>query len=259
MTDWKAKSIEIVSHVYDPPGLDVYSQLLKWQFASLYHNPPPVPTTLTVCYTREDAKTTAMVKQIGAIIDSQDCEPVTLRALDFPPGSLFRRAVGRNFCALQSPADVIWFTDVDYCFGPSCLRAVAELTGLDTQLVMPAHVQISTNHGMGDEDVFYGRDVDLPKIDPARFSERRQRICIGGVQIVGGHLARKIGYLHGTKWVKPVPEDAGFRSCRGDKAFRRLNKLAAERIKIPSVYRLRHSRDGRDFNQSGTIIGKKVW
>ncbi len=254
------QSLEIVTHCYCPPSLDTYAQMLRWQFASLVHHRPHVPVTLTVCYTREDAKTSAIVRWIGEQLDQRgDLQGITLRALDFPPGGLFRRAIGRNFAAQHPQGDVLWFTDVDYYFGPGCLSAVADLVTPDTELAMPAEIHISVSHLMGDDDLAAGRRVEFPEVLPARFAKRRQKVCIGGCQIVGANVARRVGYCQGTRYVEPVDAAAGFRSCRCDKVFRRTNKFKAQRLPIPNTYRLRHSRDGRDFDLNGTIRGKEVW
>lgn len=253
------KTLEIVTHCYCPPTLDAYARLLRFQFASLIHNPVASPVTLTVCYTSEDAKTAAEVRRIGSYLDEHNPAGITLRALDFPPGGLFRRAVGRNFAALQSAADVIWFTDVDYVFGPGCLQAVADMCDLTTELAQPAEIWISRDHATGDQDLWEARDQELPRINPEHFAKRRQKVCIGGVQIVGGHVARRVGYCSGTRWVDPVDPEQGFRSCRCDKVFRRLNGFVAQRLPIPNTYRLRHGRDGRDIDLKGATRGKEVW
>ena len=255
-----ATSLEIVSHVYNAPGTNGYAEHLKWQFASLIHHPPRVPTTLTVCYTSRDQVTKARVRRIGEMLDrSENPHRLTLKAIDFAPGSLFRRAVGRNFAALHTTADVIWFTDADYSFGAGCLDAVADLVGVDTELAQPAEILIHTTHALGDDDIFAARDEDLPLLNPANFSRRRQKVCIGGVHIVGGNVARRVGYCNATKWVEPVDEAEGFRSCRCDKAFRRVNGFKAQRLPIPNVFRIRHSIDGRDLDLAGVVRGREVW
>jgi hypothetical protein len=254
-----AKSIEIVSHVYSPPGTYGYAEHLKWQFASLIHNPPRVPTTLTICYTRQDVKTSVRIRRIGEMLDAGISKTVTLKALDFSPARLFRRAIGRNWAALHTTADVIWFTDVDYSFGPGCLDAVADLVGIDTELAQPSAIWISTDHALGDDDVVAAREVDLPVVKPEHFTERRQKVCIGGVHIVGGNTARRVGYCDGTKWVEPVDEAEGFRSCRCDKVFRRANGFKAQRLPIPNTFRIRHSIDGRDLDLAGVVRGREVW
>lgn len=253
------KHLEIVTHCYNPPGLNIYGQLLKWQFASLWHYPTHHRVTLTVCYTGDDGATRDRVQKIGHQIEKGDREGLELKALDFPPGSLFRRGVGRNFCALQTVADVIWFTDVDYMFGPGCLDALGDMCDRGTGLVMPAQLWMSRTHAIGDQDLWEQRDNELPEIPVEHFAQRRQRICIGGCQIVGGHLANRIGYCSGTKWSQPVSEAEGFRSCKCDKYFRRLNNLKAERLPIPAVYRMRHGVDGRDYDLTGVVRGKEVW
>jgi len=91
------------------------------------------------------------------------------------------------------------------------------------------------------------------------FALKRQRIAIGGVQIIGGKVARRIGYLDRTQWVEPVDAAIGFRSCKCDVAWRRTNGLVAARLDIPNTFRIRHSTAGRDYNLGGDALGRVVW
>lgn len=198
------------------------------------------------------------------------CGTVSLQVVGMPAGQLFRRAIGRNWCAKRTKADVVHFCDVDYLFPPGYLGFLAENLDRTSTLHLPGYMRLNTFHAVGDELLKSMRDVDLPPMDledatkyknwddNERWSQRKQKLAIGGCQIVGGDLARTIGYLDGTPWVETVSESEGFRSCRCDKVFRRLNKLKAERLPI-CVYRLRHSTDGRDFSAAGQKLGKDVW
>jgi hypothetical protein len=255
-----AQSLEIVTHVYCPPGVDIYAEHLRWQFASLYRHQPTGPTTLTICYTRTDAATAAVLARIRGIVQQAGrLENLQVQALDFEPGALFRRAIGRNYAAKRTRADAIWFTDADYCFGPGAIAAVLQLVEPTSQLVQPESLWIHTTHALGDADLEAGRSQEFPDIQPEHFSRRRQKVCIGGVQIVGGDTARRLGYCQQTKWVQPVDPAQGFRSCRCDRAFRKLNNFHALRLPIPQVYRLRHGTDGRDYDLDGQARGREVW
>jgi hypothetical protein len=258
----KTRSIEIVTHCYCPPGLDSYAQHLKWQVASLVHYPPAVSTTLVVCHAAkysDDTATHDMILRLTDVLTKLKPPLLSVRQLPLSLGHLFRRAIGRNIVAKRCTSDVLWFTDCDYLFGPNCLREVAAQIGQDDRLCMPGWIWISKSHELGQSVVENTREVDLPTIPFDTFAKRRQRICIGGVQIVGGNLAREIGYCDSSKWILPVDPTTGFRSCRCDKAFRRMNKLSAKRLKIPSVCRLRHTQDGRDYVTNGQRVGKEAW
>ena len=251
-------TIELVTHCYCPRGTDTYAEHLKWQWASLVHyRPQTCNVLLTICYTQEDTATALRVQAIEQSAKQQ--RGLNVQAMDLSPSRLFRRAIGRNVAAKWSRAQAVWFTDVDYMFGPTCLDTVTAKVQRTAGLVMPAYLQIQTDHATGDRMIAAHRAEQYPRIDPTLFARRKQRIAIGGCQIVGGDLARAIGYLDGTKWTQPVDPMAGFRSCRCDKAWRQLNGLNAIRVDVPNVYRIRHGEDGRDYDYQGEKIGKGAW
>jgi len=255
-----SKSIEIVSHVWDAPGGEQYAQMARLQFASLYSNRPSYPVTYSLCYEPSNGSVLQAIQWIQAFFAREGTlHNLAVQTVAFPAEYLFRRAVGRNFCAKRTRADTVWFTDVDYYFGPGAIDAACELTTPDTQLVMPQQVQIHQDHQTGDDDLAAQRNVALPVIEREHFLPRRIRVAIGGLQIVGGNTARRLGYLDGTKWVQAVDPEQGFRSCACDRAFRRHNQFETQRLPIPEVYRLRHTQDGRDRDQRGTVRGKEVW
>lgn len=263
--------IEIISHCYNPPGTDQYAQLLKWQIASLANYQPNVDVCLTVCCSKDDEALHVMMQQIYRHLPGEIIYCINL--LYLPHERLFRRAIGRNMRARQTSADVVWFTDCDYAFGPGCLlftdRAIIPSCGL----LMPDRCKISydvnghfsesyrdrPHHATGDAAIKRERNNPLPLLNDSEFKQREEHRAIGGLQIIGGDTARRIGYLDGTKWVEPVDPSLGFRSCRCDAAWRKHNKLQATRLPIPNVYRIRHLADGRDMNQSGEVIGKEAW
>ena len=256
-----AESIEIVTHCYDPVGMDQYGELLKHQIASLCrHSVPGVNVVLSVVC---DPVMSERVRKF-IVNASACCDPppkgLTIRCIELAYEGLFRRAIGRNMCALNTGADLVWFTDCDYAFGLNCLRVITQNYGKMAGLLMPRNLQISNDHQTGDATIARGRSEALPELIDEDYSQRRQRICIGGVQIIGGDLARERGYLNGTKWIEPVDASYGFRSCRCDKAFRKWLGMPAQRVPIPNVYRLRHSKDGRDYNLDGDKLeGKEAW
>lgn len=260
--------MEIVTHVYCPPGVDQYAEMLRWQWASLAMNPPPVPTLFTVFFSTEDDSTSRVVGQLS----KEYALNVRFMPLGLPPEKLFRRAIGRNERALVTKAEVIWFTDVDYLFGANCLKDVWEHVAVDSGLCIPEKIHICKDttgkyahcprpdHALGDQLLREGRAVKYPRLNPEYFKEKEVKQAIGGVQIVGGRLARSIGYLKDTKWVQPVSTEQGFRQCRGDAVWRRSNDLKSTRIPVRGLYRLRHSIDGRDYDSKGTKgDGKEMW
>ena len=254
--------IEIISHVYNPPGTDQYAQLLKWQLASLVNHPPVVDYRMTVFYCG-NPKDKPLINTLDRFPNIRDlCTGLDWK-FDFISMSreeLFRRAIGRNYRALKTEADVIWFTDCDYLFGEGCLDSIHELMDADSGLCIPETVKINVNHATGYAAIERERENPLPQIVESEFKVRKEKKAIGGIQLIGGNLARKIGYLKGTSWVEPVDASKGFRSCRCDKVWRTHNNLSATRLPIKGVYRLRHVMDGRNFDALGNKgIDKENW
>lgn len=266
-----AESLEIVTHAYDPPGQHQYSKLLKIQFASLYRHRPAYPTMLTVCYTVTDISVSSTVRWITDFYKREGTlDNLSVQTFDLPPEMLFRRAIGRNIAALRTKADLVWFTDVDYYFGPGAVAAACEQLRPDCLLATPKEVQIHRDHETGAMDIFEQANAEIPVVVPGHFVPRKIKVAIGGVQIVGGRFASQYGYLRGTKWVECVDPKNGFLSCKCDRAFRRWLKhevavktgaamLPTQKITCPTVYRWRHTMDGRDYDQRGVVRGKEVW
>lgn len=264
--------LEIVTHCYNPPGTSQYAELLKWQVASLvHHTPDELRVQLTVFFTPDDEATVSRLRYSSMHIGTR--KNVLLNPVALAPGALFRRSIGRNIAARATDADVIWFTDVDYAFGPGCLDAAHKAAAFSViPLHMPEQIKISFDNGgmysshptphhmMGAVMIRNHREDELPQLNDECFRTKNQGPCIGGVQIVVGSWARQNGYLHGhDKWQTEVDPSLGFRSCKCDAAFRRVNNLNAHKHPIPNVYRIRHLMDGRDINLAGESIGKEAW
>lgn len=247
--------IEIVTHCWCPPGVPWYAEHLRWQYASLWRNARDSEVVWTVCWNGGDRATREALHRCH----TNACSGLLINEIELDLPLLFRRAIGRDRAAQRTRADVVWFTDADYLFHDGCVAAVERLCGPQTWLAMPSHISISRTHELGQRRVEEAMDEPLPELDPADFEPRKQRVCIGGVQIVGGDTAREVGYLRGTPWQNPVDPAMGFRSCRCDVAFRRSMGGKAERLAIPGVYRLRHTRDGRDYTRDGEKVGRQAW
>jgi hypothetical protein len=269
------KSITIVTHCWCPPGQDIYAQMLKHQWSSILHAPDGVHARLVVCASSEDGCTGNVFLRCKELQDHvrSDARQIQLYAL--PQSKLFRRAIGRNLVARAVSSDVVWFTDVDILFGAGSLSAACELVSPDDGLCMPERMHISydedgefplaerPHHELGHRYVEDRCDNPFPEIDPSCFRGTWKGPCIGSVQIVGGNMARKYGYLDGTSWVEPVDPRNGFRSCKCDVKFRRYIKektgAAIRKLPIPNVYRIRHVNDGRDYDAQGHLVGRIAW
>jgi len=243
------KTIEIVTHCYSGDEVPIYHHLLRHQLASLAEvHKDGIEVTLSVYFNRQDMATVDVLKDFVLPRENRDVTsgPLRINPCHLEKEALFRRAIGRNRAACLTSADVVWFTDVDYCFFRDSLKdAYYECLGAEENMVFPQYVNIHEKHEYGDELI---NDPSKP-IDLTKFVLRREKRAIGGIQIVKGDWCRKNGYLKGTKWTKGVDPSQGFRSCKGDVPFRKQvgpSKAAA----ILDVYRIRHSRAGRD---GGTV------
>ena len=246
--------LDIISHCYCPPGVSQYAQMLRWQYASLVDHPGPFESIdLTVCFSDQDEQTVGAIEDILKVRSDR----VRLAQWNMIPERLFRRSIGRNDCALMTQADVVWFVDVDYFVGAGFLDAVAKTLNLKSTLNFPSHINVCNNHVTGDEMLSSG------EIDSKLFYEAKIRRAIGGVQFIGGDIARQDGYNKGSKWMRPVSVEPGFRQCKCDVAWRRsmVRRYGpAERFLAKGLHRMRHSKDGRDFNASGVKgLGKVNW
>ena len=245
-------SIEIVTHCYSSPKVPVYHLLLRMQLNSVLTFTPLVETVVTVFYCNDDTQTKKVVEEAKTFASRERQAGLRINAWSLPPEQLFRRAIGRDMAAKNTKADVIWFTDCDHLFGPGCLDAAYEAcckipAGADA--CWPGQVMINRTHAAGDCAIQQELSpLQRPllgqlSINPSLFQRRTERKAIGGLQIVKGRVARAQGYLHGTRWTKPI-EAKHFASCKCDVPFRKTLQWVP--IDIPALYRVRHSRAGRD-------------
>lgn len=246
--------IEIVTHVWCPPGQDTYAELLRWQHSSLILNPPPVPVVYSICYCPDDLITTRV---LSGLDKAQNLE---LNLVPGKPKQLFRRAILRNQRALATEADIVWFTDVDYLFGEGCLEDVVAQADRDSGLLTPEFVLICKSHAIGQDLIESSKEVQYPIPPPGLFKLKGFRVAVGGAQIVGANQLKKVGYLNHTRWVRPVDPKPGFRACRCDREFRKkIGGGIGKKIPIRNVYRMRHLQKGRDFSMDGDYIGPEAW
>ena len=228
-------SIRIVSHVFarDLPQFGVF---LRAQLSSLVLHPPKIPVAITVCLSSD-----ADPMSVQVCHDFSLALHESLDIIDLSLGGLFRRAIGRNLAALSSSEDFVWFTDVDYIFGPGCLDNVyLQAQEFDSGMIWPDSVLIDPDYGSADQ--FWESNLESKGLiypDTTRFVKKTYSRAIGGVQIVPGAVARD-GYLNNTKWQEPQNPDKPFPCFRDDIAFRRLCTL--HQISAPNLIRLRHSK-----------------
>lgn len=220
--------IEIVTHCWR------YSRLLRYQLDSLalhyWRQPSDLRVSLTVHAAPDDQETLRLATMF------RHCPVLWILS---PAGEVKNRNIGRNYSAIRTTADWVWFADADYVFGPSSLESLRAAP--DCGLCYPQWIRASINHATGQRyvDAHPHRDID-----PVDFAPVRLRRAIGGAQIVPGELARQVGYNPDPRWQQPVRGEL-FADTRGDRAARVRLGGAGTPIDLPNVYRIRHERAGR--------------
>jgi len=239
--------IEIISHCY-ATRLKSYAGFLNYQLSSLLLHPPRCRVRACVCLSRHDTETRRVVDWFF------EHGQLDLRAMYLTEDGMSRRAIGRNNAAMTSTADIVWFSDTDQVYRDGVFDTLAGLQWPhEAVMVYPKIIQIHKTHAIGDQYALQAREPRLIDIDTEDFMPKKYTRAIGGVQIVKGDFARKMGYLKdhdGWQTPKGVPFDS---RCRDDVAYR--SECACQGhlrgISLPGVYRLRHTKSGRELCSSG--------
>lgn len=228
--------IEIVTHCWN------YPRLLMYHISSLVRNPPIVPVQLTVFYDLADQPTVDVLD----FFSTQMLTPVTLCARPMERERLCRRTCGRHEAAIATKADLVWFADADYWFGPGCLDRLYEVTKDNPgPLFYPRFTLVSKEQCNG--DALINDAVGPPRVldlDPATFTTKKERRAIGGIQIVKGDICREKGYLPPQNFGRYHRPAAIWARTSEDKLFRMYLGTGGIGVQIPSVYRIRHSTRG---------------
>lgn len=236
-------SVEIITHCWaaGPNGAQ-YAKALQYQIRSLLDNPQKLCSVqLSVCIATEqcDRETWAVLKSECPKL----AKPVRVMPWIFPKEFVLQRPYGRNIVALGSNADIVFFTDCDYAFGPGCLDSLIKLAGRQEKLFFPEVTRISRDHATGDK--YLNAEPPLP-LDPKDFIFKKERKAIGGLQIVPGDIAREYGYCKDVKRLQaPVPPDCNtIRGFHGDSVYRKILGTRGVPFTMPNLFRIRHSQTG---------------
>ena len=236
--------LEIVTHCYR------YPSLLRYQLSSLVLWPPAGMTvTMTVFYTKEDEPTAAALS--GFV--EQCVSGVCWKWWPLPVLELCRRSIGRNLAALATEADWVWFCDADYWFGAECWDALTGVGDLEAALIYPREVLTHRTHELGDACIQQSLSTQgLLQADRSEFEPRRMRRAIGGIQLARGEVCRSLGYLTDSRRAQSPALLPEFTRCKEDVWFRRSLNAKGVALDIPGVYRIRHSKAGR--NTPGLLL-----
>ncbi|MGB3727194.1 MAG: glycosyltransferase family A protein [Glaciecola sp.] len=227
--------LEIVSHCWG------YGNMLSYQLSSFVNYPPTKATvTVTVFYSLEDEKTSAVVDYFSGI----DVENVVWNFHPFEKEKLFRRGIGRNMAAQSSKADWLWFTDCDIIFHANCIDSLADaLQGKQDILYFPATE--CTTEMLTDDDPMLRHDSEPQVVDIStdNFSQHSRDKAKGAFQIVHADVARAIGYCDKIKAFQT--QDTRWRKTYEDTAFKWLIGSEGIPIDVAGVYQIRHVTKGR--------------
>lgn len=228
--------LEVVSHCWN------YSHFLVYQLSSVVlFSPQKLDVTMTVFYSPEDVRTTALLDFFG----QQVVPGVTWNWQPVPKQQLFRRAIGRNRAALATKADWVWFTDCDLMFRDDCLDVLAEvLQGRKDALLFPV-VERTTDLLAENNPMLQAGSTEpqVLDIDTTSFTSRQISKATGPLQIAHGDVCRAVGYCRNIGLYQQPVES--FAKCHEDRAFRWLLRSQGEPVSVPSVFRIRHVAKGR--------------
>jgi len=231
------KTIEIVTHCWAGRYAH-YAYALTYQLSSLVLHPSRNLFQVTVCCCDED-------NLVSDVLDFF-WDKLRLNVHDVELPQLGRRSIGRNEAALNTSADIVWFTDCDHVFGEGCLNDLAKMNWPEwAPMIFPKTIQIHKDWNTGDRTLSKAVNPVLVDVDPSEFTPKKYNRAIGGVQIVCGDYCREHGYLADSdRWQKPYMGARGFDSCKCDRAFRRAiedHGGSIIPIELPNLFRLRHT------------------
>ena len=235
-------SLEVVSHCWQ------YSHTLVYHLSALASYPPTrAEVTVTVFYCPEDHHTQAMLDYFGAM----EVQGVHWNWQPLAREVLFRRSIGRNYAALNTRADWIWYIDCDLIFHQGCIDSLAEaLQGRTDALLFPES-EFVTDLLEDDNPVLRNnRAPQIVDIDPAQFRKIPITRAVGAYQITHGDVARACGYCRNID-VFQTPSER-WRKTYEDRTYRWLLGTQGVRIPVDNIFRIRHVSKGR-YREGGRL------
>ena len=249
-----SNSLDVIVHCF-AAQLPQYAAMLRVQARSLVKHAPDgsrIKLVVAVAAPEHDEPTWAALREIIAdrtmltFAGGTDhvlylSEQVSLHIAVLPREQLFRRAIFRHrWLTRYSAADAVWLADCDYSVGPGSIEAILAQVQNETRLVFPKHYWIHSDHAAGDrawQAVLAGQDF----VELSDFKQIEAKVALGGMQILGGSTAKRVGYLGDSKWQRPADSERPFACFFDDSVWRRKHFRDAQPIEIPNLYRMRHS------------------
>ena len=219
-----------------------YAKVLTYQLSSLVLHPPSTwdNVQMTVFCSPEDKLT------IRTLNYFQKEHGVNIVAYLQTKPDLFRREIGRNKAAIRTTADVVWFLDADYVFGPGCLEWLQrQACGFQCdRIYFPMSYLWNRTKELGDDHVAFVTEPNVYEINPEQFEFTKCTRAIGGLQIVTGDTARKHGYCPDTDRQRPTGGQKWAVRTIGDKIYRQIiggPGYRGHKIDLPNLFRIRQT------------------
>jgi len=241
--------IELVTHCLATENPNFAGALALQLSSLLLDQPRHCDLVVTICMNEDDVNTVRVINHFSRL----QHDGISICALSLPIGQLGRRCIGRNYAALHTSADLMWFTDVDHCFCDGILDRLAQLVWPQVSdghqfnpamMIFPREIMISRNWDFGDKATCdLAQKPQLKSINKEDFVPKGYNRAIGGVQIVRGSTAKKLGYLNDQdEWQTPINKP--FSSFKDDIAYRGVCQKwgGIVKVELPGVYRLRHGK-----------------
>ncbi len=234
------RRIDLITHCWR------YSRVLNYQLQSLWAHDIDSGDIddiwMWVVTAEEDEATKQVVAYWRERLKSRY---IPVHRLVLPLDLVLRREIGRNVLALKTRADLVWFLDCDYVFGPGCLGALVRAPLANDKLFFPRHTWINKTHALGDEYALRAAaGPDLYPLDKRDFMERRESKAIGGLQIVPGDVAREYGYCKDDQRLQSPVTDGKWKDTKGDFRYRKILGTRGTPIDLPNLFRIRQTTEG---------------
>lgn len=219
--------IEIVSDCFGRH----FAATLVYQLSSLimYESEKVI---MTVLYSSADRYVTPVLEFFGRI----ERPWIIWNFVPMRIEELNNRPIGRDIISKITKSDIIWYADSDYVFGDGCLNGLVPFPN-DGKLYSPRifyFVRIDLTKTVIDNGNIKPSVIDIDLSNSSQITTGR---IVGGMQIISGDTARKIGYLpNHPKYQVPLKR---FTRDDGTALWRNnFNSVGQGRLELPNCYRI---------------------
>ncbi len=263
-----SKWFDVITHCWaGQKECEHYAAALSFQLASFQRWSRPSEVRVWVCHAEDedDMRTKAVIDFYQHNYCDRSGGQPDIVSWPMPLNRLFRRAIGRNEVmeeAANTGSCGCWLIDVEYMVGKSTMQYLSRMYCWTDVMPPVGYVErydICKTHERGDEllNSFEAIGTSVPVVHDEDFVFTHPRKPIGGTMLVRGDVMKE-GYCRGTRRMKTVSPEGGFRRCSCDVTFKKYHKKAGriwQPLAVPGVKRLRHTVNGRNIALDGTNLG----